>query len=134
MSHLQSAPASLAGRLQECAGQPLHAALPAAALNVPPAHAAHSPPSAPEKPALQRQSLGSVLPAGEDEYAGHAVAWSRAPAQYAFGAHAAQTGLARVQDSESKSAQKSARGAFRQRDMTCVSNIQKMRLADVHSV
>jgi hypothetical protein len=91
MSHLQSAPASLAGRLHEFAGHPLHAALPAAALNVPPAHAAHSPPSAPEKPASQRQSLGSVLPAGEDEYAGHAVAWSRAPAQYAFGAHAAQT-------------------------------------------
>lgn len=131
---MQSAPASLPGRLHEFAGQALHAALPAAALKVPPAHATHSPPSAPVKPALQRQSLGSVLPAGEAENAGHAVARSRAPAQYAFGAHAAQTGPARVQDSESKSAQKSARGASRQRDMTCVSNIQKMRPADVHFV
>jgi len=78
---LQSAAASLPGRLQEFAGQLLHAALPAAALNVPPAHAAHSPPSGPVKPDRHRQSLASVLPAGEDENAGHAVARSRAPAQ-----------------------------------------------------
>jgi len=140
MSHLQSAPASLAGRLHEFAGQPLHAALPAAALNVPPAHAAQSPPSAPVKPGRHRQALASVLPEGEDENGGHAVAWSRAPAQYVFGAHAAQTCCVDVETtSESKSAPRSApqcaRGAtVRQRDMTYLSNIQNMRLADVQSV
>jgi hypothetical protein len=71
----------LAGGLEEFGRQLLHAALPVEALYSPAAHAAHSPPSDPMYPALQRQSASAVLPAGEAENAGHAVARSRAPAQ-----------------------------------------------------
>jgi hypothetical protein len=50
-----------------CAGQLLQPPDPVAFLYLPVSHAAHGPPSGPEYPALQAQSVVAVLAPGESE-------------------------------------------------------------------
>jgi len=72
-------------------GQSVHSAMPDAALWVPLGHAIHVSPSAPVKPALQRQAFRSVLAICEIELSGHAL-HSSGPVVflYVFLAHGVQ--------------------------------------------
>jgi hypothetical protein len=56
----------------ESAGQLLQLALPAEPLYWPATHAVHEPPSAPDHPALQKQSAISMLAIAESEFVGQA--------------------------------------------------------------
>jgi len=70
-THAHAPCAALACGELDWSWQFAHAAGPGSSLNVPAAHAPHAPPSAPEYPALQRQSTASSLAAGAPEAAGH---------------------------------------------------------------
>jgi hypothetical protein len=68
------------------ASQLMQDAVPAAALYFPAAQGVHDPPSGPDEPGLQVQSLKIWLDGGEYEFVGHG-AHSRSPAEYLPDAH-----------------------------------------------
>ena len=63
---MQASTAALAAGESDPAGQSLHAADPDTSLYFPGTHSRQDPPSGPVQPALQVQSLATLLPAGEN--------------------------------------------------------------------
>ena len=68
---MQAVKAVLSTGELEFAGQLLQLASPLPALNVPATHWVHDPPSGPEKPGLQVQSVAFLLAPGESELEEH---------------------------------------------------------------